>query len=81
MKAHEIARILLAGKDLEVVHVWDGSARTTIEHIWETKGGEIATSDFDMVVYRDRDRPLQGPLVEEVEYWCSPEDPNLDDEY
>ena len=76
MKAHELARLLLQGKDLDVVHIWDGAGRTDINHVWETKGGRIATSDNLEMVYYDDDRPLDAPNEEEEKYWKSPGRPD-----
>lgn len=75
MKAHELAKRLLDGPDIDVVHIWDGAARTGIEHVWETLDGNIATADHDMAVYYDGDRPKEGPTVKEQPRWCTPEDP------
>jgi len=63
-------------QDAKVSHLWDGSARTNIEHIWLSKSGDVVTSDFDMVCYYDGDRPTSAPTKVEQPYWRSPEDPN-----
>jgi len=75
MKAHDLARLLLAGNNYDAVHVWDGASRANIEHVWETKSGHIATADHDMVVYYDEDRPVEGPSEKENKHWRTPEAP------
>lgn len=72
MKAHDLAKILLKGNNLEVVHIWDGAAHTNIEHVWETSNGKIATADNNEVVYYDEDRPVGSPSQQEDEYWRTP---------
>lgn len=69
MKAHELAEILLSLPDVEVKHVWDGAARTTINHVWFAKGRFIATADHGEVVYSDEDRPVDVPTKKEARYW------------
>ena len=71
-----IAELQKMPQDAKVSHLWDGSARTNIEHIWLSKSGEVVTSDFDMVCYDDADRPASAPTRVEQHYWYSPEDPN-----
>ena len=76
MKAHDLAKKLLEGPDLEVSHIWDGAARTSIEFVWVAKGGRprIVTADCGEVVYSDVDRPISAPTVEEDACWRTPEE-------
>ena len=71
MKAHELAKMLLALPDVEVKHVWDGCARTTIEYIWVAQGDEggefIATADKDEAVYDKEDKPA-WVLTDQIDY-------------
>lgn len=69
MKAHKLAELLLSLPDVEVKHVWDGEARTTIQHVWLANGGFIATADNDEPVYYDEDRPENAPTEAEDSYW------------
>lgn len=55
--------------DAEVFHLWDGELRTGIELVWLTRGGDVATSDFDQVCYSTQSRPSSAPTSEEQPYW------------
>ena len=69
MKGHELAKMLLALPDLEVKHIWDGSAYTTIECVWVAQGGFIATADHGEVVYSNKNRPEGAPDKNINPYW------------
>ena len=56
-------------QDAKVSHIWDGAARTNIEHIWLSNCGEVCTADGEMRVGYDEDRPVAGPTCEEEPYW------------
>lgn len=58
--------------DANVWHVWDGAARTQIEYVWLSRGGEVITADEDEVVYDTGSRPLDAPTSEEDRYWTTP---------
>ncbi len=72
MKAHELAKRLLDLPNVEVMHIWDGAARTSINFVWEAKNGTISTADYDQVVYDDNDRPIDAPLSKDGNYWSTP---------
>lgn len=61
-------------QDAEVMHLWDGDARTTIEMAYLSKNGTVVTADFGMVCYSSDTRPMDAPTSEEDRYW---ETPNL----
>lgn len=56
----------------EVSHIWDGAARTTIEHVWLANSGEVVTADRLEVVYDDEDRPVGAPKSVDQPYWKTP---------
>lgn len=58
--------------DAQVMHLWDGSARTQIQHVWLSKGGEVVTADEDEVCYIDSHRPVGSPNEIEQPYWTTP---------
>lgn len=55
----------------EVTHLWDGSLRTDINIVYESKNGLVVTSDFDMVCYYTKYRPINAPTEEEDAHWCT----------
>lgn len=65
-------------QDAEVFHIWDGAARTGIEHVFVSKSGNVMTSDNNQVVYADEDRPLDAPSEKEEPYWYTNEIPLAD---
>lgn len=70
MKVKElIEKLKEMPQDTEVWHLWDGSARTKIEHIWEARGGKVITADRGEVCYYDEYRPKDAPLKKEDPYW------------
>lgn len=56
----------------EIFHIWDGEARTAIEHIYVSKGGDVMTADEDMNVYTDSSRPVDAPSSIDKPYWKTP---------
>lgn len=60
----------------EVLHLWDGAPRTTIEHVWLSRGGEVITADHGQVCYYDECRPEGSPTESENRYWESPRQPS-----
>ena len=59
-------------QDAEVMHLWDGEARTAIEVVYESKNGTVITSDFQQVCYSSSTRPIDAPTKEEERYWETP---------
>lgn len=59
-------------KDAEVYHLWDGEARTMIEHVWVSRGGDVITADCDMVCYSTKTRPRKAPTEKKDPYWKTP---------
>lgn len=73
MKAKELIEILKTmPPEATVTHLWDGLARTNIEHVWLSRGGFVVTSDFGMVCYSNNERPQNAPTEESDPYWKSP---------
>ncbi len=62
----------------DVWHLWDGCARTEIEHVWLAKNGMVITADIDMSCYPTDHRPVSAPTAEEDGYWRTPEEPMKD---
>ena len=60
-------------QDAEVLHLWDGEARTVIEHVWLSNGGNVITADHDMVCYSTKNRPIDAPTMGDIRYWRTPE--------
>lgn len=61
--------------DAEVMHLWDGELRTTIEHVWVSRGGDVVTADCKEVAYSDCDRPVGAPTSEQDPYWQTADEP------
>lgn len=61
-----------------VWHLWDGALRTQINIVYESKTGDVVTSDYDMVCYdfSNEDRPVGTQTNEEDSYWSTPKSPN-----
>jgi hypothetical protein len=57
----------------EVWHLWDGEARTQIEHVWLARSGAVVTADNREVAYSTEDRPESAPTEEQDQYWKTPE--------
>ena len=58
--------------DAKVMHLWDGAARTEINHVWLSRSGDVITADNNMVCYNTSERPEDAPSVEQVRYWYTP---------
>jgi len=56
-------------KDSNVLHLWDGEARTGIELVWLSRDGDVITSDYEMVCYSEGTRPKDSPTEEEDKNW------------
>jgi hypothetical protein len=67
-----IERLREMPEDAPVLHVWDGVARTEVEHVWLAASGEVVTADNNQVVYDTRDRPADAPTSEQNRYWYTP---------
>lgn len=63
-------------QDAEVLHLWDGEARTTIEIVYLAKNGTVITADFEEICYSSASRPLDAPTREEYRYWETPKENN-----
>jgi hypothetical protein len=57
--------------DAEVMHLWDGCAKTCIKAVWLARSGAVVTADTEMVCYDDGDRPTYAPLAKDEPYWES----------
>lgn len=61
-------------QDAEVLHLWDGEARTAIEIVYLSKNGNVITADFGMVCYSSDTRPVDAPTREEDRHWETPKE-------
>ena len=76
MKTKElIAALETMPPDANVTHLWDGEARTSIEHVWLSRGGYVVTADCEMSCYSDDTRPLTAPTEDEDPVWRTPGKP------
>ena len=57
----------------EVMHLWDGATRSSIEHVWISVSGYVVTADFDEVCYMEGDRPES--VSKGQRYWKTPKKP------
>ena len=62
----------------DVWHLWDGCARTEIEHVWLARNGKVVTADIDEGCYATEDRPVSAPTEVEDRHWQTPEKPMKD---
>lgn len=62
----------------DVVHLWDGEPRTSIELVWLSRNGQVVTSDYGMVCYSEGSLPVDAPTKAEDKYWSTPRDPRED---
>lgn len=75
MNASELIGALKAmPADAVVLHLWDGEARTVIEHVWLSRSGDVITADNGMVCYSEETRPSDAPTILEEKYWRTPGD-------
>jgi hypothetical protein len=72
MKVSELIEALRTmPADADVLHLWDGEARTGIEHVWLSRDGNVITADDGMVCYSTGTRPVTAPTSDENKYWSS----------
>lgn len=77
MKVKDLIRVLQTmPPEASVTHLWDGEARTNIEHVWLAREGFVVTSDFGEVCYSNGTRPNDAPTEKENNYWHTPKNPN-----
>jgi hypothetical protein len=63
MKVEQLIKALEAlPKDADVYHLWDGEARTGINYVWLSRGGDVVTADYGMVCYSEETRPAASWL-------------------
>lgn len=73
MNAKDLITALQAmPQEAEVTHLWDGCARTVINHVWLSRGGKVVTADSHMVCYDGEDRPETAPTQAQSRYWTTP---------
>lgn len=81
MKVRElIEKLQLMPMDADVLHLWDGEARTAIEFVWLSQDGNVISADFGMVCYSDETRPVGAPTKAQDMYWKTPEAPQDDED-
>lgn len=79
MKVSEVIKMLkLCNMDADVVHLWDGETRTSIEHVYMGKTGDCVTADNRQVAYSDSGRPIGAPDSKQAPYWRTPEKKSAD---
>lgn len=66
-------------QDAEVLHLWDGEARTGVEFVWMSRDGNVITSDYGMVCYSTETRPPSAPTDDEDKYWRTPPNENIEE--
>lgn len=59
--AELIVKLIDMPMDAQVRHIWDGAARTTINHVYLANNGDVMTIDNVHVVYYNEDQPLGVP--------------------
>lgn len=60
-------------KDLEVWHLWDGEARTIINHVWVSMDGKrVITADDNEACYSNNTRPKNSPKSSKNLFWNTP---------
>lgn len=80
MKVSElIEKLIEMPQDAEVLHLWDGSPRTSIEVVYLSKNGDVITADYNMVCYYDDARPIGAPNDKEDKYWKTERGPKTDE--
>lgn len=79
MKVEQLIKALEAlPKDADVYHLWDGEARTGINHVWLSRGGDVVTADYGMVCYSEETRPADAPTKAQDPYWETARNPDED---
>jgi hypothetical protein len=77
MTAAELMQLLeTMPPDARVWHVWDGEARTEVEHVWLARDGTVVTADNNQVLYSTESRSEDAPTSDQEPYWCTPEGKN-----
>lgn len=70
MKNEELIKILSElPKEAEVLHLWDGSPRTSIEIVYLSKSGNIITSDYGQYVSDNEHTPVGSDDLNDNEYF------------
>lgn len=58
-------------KDLEVWHLWDGDARTQVNHVWISRDGRVITADTEEPCYKTSVRPPSAPSKKQLSVWVT----------
>ena len=53
----------------------EGGPRTTVHFVWLARNGGVILTDYNEVIYDDRDRPPSAPTETETPYWSTPPAP------
>ncbi len=61
-------------QDATVSVLFDGELRLDVNVVYESKGGEVVISDYDMVCYSTDSRPKDAPTEDEDRYWSTESD-------
>ena len=65
-------------QDAKVWHLWDDELRTEVEVevVYLSRSGKVVTSDFNVVCYTGKSRPVDAPTEDEDKHWSTPKNPN-----
>lgn len=67
-----IKKLSALPQSAEVMHLWDGECRTTIQHVYLSKTGVCVTADNYEPAYSNEGRPVNAPSVKEKKVWHTP---------
>lgn len=73
MKVKELIEILKKmPMEAEIYHLWDGEPRTKINVVYESRIGNVITSDFGEYCYGEENKPVGAD-----DEWRIPEKPKI----
>lgn len=75
MKVSSLIQLLQGmPSNAQVNYVWDGAARSRVEHVWLSRSGQVMLADCGDTVYSSRSQPENAP---EDSPWNTPVSPML----
>ena len=70
MKVKDLITALQAmPQDADTWHLWDGEARTEIEHVWLSKDGNVITADCNEPCYSTETQPAEATASGKFGFW------------